>query len=120
MDRIRIANMTFYGHHGVGASERELGGQFHIDVELCLDLRAAGRSDNVADTVDYQKVYELVAQVESARRYRLLEALGHDVAEAILVEFEIEEVTVRVRKTSAPLGGLIDFAEVEITRRTSK
>jgi len=38
MDRIRIANMTFYGHHGVGASERELGGRFHIDVELCLGL----------------------------------------------------------------------------------
>ena len=117
MDRIRIANMTFYGHHGVGAPERELGGRFHIDIELCVDLRAAGRSDNVADTVDYQKVYEVVAQVESARRYRLLEALGHEVAEAILAEFEVEEVTVRVRKASAPLGGLIDFAEVEITRR---
>lgn len=117
MDCIRIANMTFYGHHGVGASERELGGRFHIDVELRLDLRAAGHSDNVADTVDYQKVYEVVARVESGCRYRLLEALGHEVAEAILATFAIEEVTVRVRKASAPLGGLIDFAEVEINRR---
>jgi len=117
MDRIRIVNMTFYGHHGVGAPERDLGGRFHIDVELGLDLQAAGRSDNVADTVDYQKVYEVVAMVESTRRFRLIEALGHEVAEAILGAFEVEEVVVRVRKASVPLGGLIDFAEVEITRR---
>lgn len=117
MDRIRIANMTFYGHHGVAESERALGGRFHIDVELALDLRRAGGSDEVADTVDYQRVYEVVAEVERSHRYRLLEALAHNAAEAILAHFAVAEVTVRVRKTGVPLGGLIDFAEVEITRR---
>ncbi len=117
MDKIRIHNMSFYGHHGVEASERDLGGRFQVDVELALDLRPAGISDNVSDTVDYKAVYELVAEIQETNRFRLLEAFAHAIAEAILARFRVEEVTVRVRKASVPLGGLIDHAEVEITRR---
>jgi 7,8-dihydroneopterin aldolase/epimerase/oxygenase len=116
MDTIRIHNMSFYGYHGVDASERDLGGKFHVDVELNLDLRAAGESDQIEDTVDYKAVYDLVARIQSSNSFRLLEAFAHAVAEEILEKFEIEEVTVRVRKASVPLGGLIDHAEVEITR----
>ncbi|MEA3402682.1 MAG: dihydroneopterin aldolase [Armatimonadota bacterium] len=117
MDIIRIHNMRFYGYHGVDASERDLGGRFHVDVELGLDLHSAGVSDSVADTVDYKAVYDLVARVQEESRFRLLEAFAHHIAEAVLAEFPVEEVTVRVRKMSAPLGGLIDHAEVEISRR---
>jgi len=120
MDRIRIVNMTFYGHHGVDESERSLGGKFAIDVELGLGLRAAGASDDLSQTVDYKRVYESVREVHDSRRYHLLEALAHDAAEAILRNFEVEEVTVRVRKGSVPLGGLIDYCEVEITRGRDK
>ena len=117
LDCIRIVNMTFYGHHGAEESERELGGRFALDVELYLDLELAGRTDDLTKTVDYKAVYDLVCTVESSRRYQLLEALAHDVAEAILANFTTEEVVVRVRKQSVPLGGLIDHTEVEIRRR---
>lgn len=117
LDCIRIVNMTFYGHHGVEESERELGGRFALDVELYLDLEPAGRTDDLTRTVDYKAVYNLVRSVESGRRYELLEALAHDVAEAILADFAIDEVVVRVRKQSVPLGGLIDHTEVEIRRK---
>lgn len=116
-DRIRLANMTFYGHHGVEDSERRLGGRFAMDLELVRDLTAAGQTDDLTQTVDYKAVYELVRRTEAARGYLLMEALAHDVAMAILREFEIDEVTVRVRKQSVPLGGLVDYAEVEMTRR---
>jgi dihydroneopterin aldolase len=115
-DRIRLVNMTFYGHHGVDDSERRLGGRFAMDVELVRDLTEAGRSDDLTKTVDYKAVYDLVRRVEADRKYLLLEALAHDVAEAILAAFEVEEVTIRTRKQSVPLGGLVDYTEVEITR----
>ncbi|MGI5817625.1 MAG: dihydroneopterin aldolase [Armatimonadota bacterium] len=117
MDTIRIHNMSFYGYHGVADSERDLGGKFHVDVELGLDLRPAGESDALADTVDYKAVYDLVARVERENRFRLIEAFAHAIAEGILAGFDVEQVTVRVRKASVPLGGLIDHTEVEITRR---
>ncbi len=115
-DRIRLVNMSFYGHHGVDDSERRLGGRFSMDVELVRDLTGAGRTDDLTQTVDYKAVYELVRRTEAERKYLLLEALAHDVAQAILRAFEVEEVTVRTRKQSVPLGGLVDYTEVEITR----
>lgn len=115
-DCIRIVNMTFYGHHGIEESERELGGRFAIDVELYLDLGPAGRTDDLTKTIDYKAVYDLVRRMESSRRYQLLEALAHDVAESILTNFAVEKVVVRARKQSVPLGGLIDHTEVEIQR----
>ena len=116
-DRIRMVNMSFYGHHGVDDSERRLGGRFSMDIELVRDLTEAGRTDDLTKTVDYQAVYDLLRKVEAQKKYLLLEALAHDVAEAILRTFEVEAVTVRTRKQSVPLGGLIDYTEVEMTRR---
>jgi 7,8-dihydroneopterin aldolase/epimerase/oxygenase len=117
MDTIRIHNMSFYGYHGVDESERDLGGKFHVDLDLGLDLRPAGESDSIEDTVDYQAVYDLVSRIQRSNRFKLLEAFAHAVAEGILEGFNVDEVTVRVRKVSVPLGGLIDHAEVEIMRR---
>ncbi len=115
-DCIRIINMTFYGHHGVEESERELGGRFAVDVELYLDLEPAGSTDDLTKTVDYKAVYKLVREMEGARNYQLVEALAHDVAESIIAQFAVDEVVVRVRKQSVPLGGLIDYTEAEIRR----
>ncbi len=115
-DVIRMVNMTFYGHHGVADSERELGGKFSLDIELFCDVREAGRNDDLSKTVDYKAVYEVAREVEESRSYMLLEALAHDVAEAILARFEVDAVTIRARKQSVPLGGLIDYTEVEIHR----
>ena len=115
-DRIRIVNMSFYGHHGVDPSERALGGRFSFDVELGLDLRPAGENDDLTKTVDYSAIYELIATVQAGRKFMLLEALAHTIAEAILAQFPVDEVTVRARKHSVPLAGLIDYTEVEITR----
>lgn len=115
-DRIRLINMRFYGYHGVDDSERRLGGKFAMDIELVRDLSAAGRTDDLTQTVDYKAVYDLVSRIQAGKNYLLLEALAHDVAEGILAAFEVEEVTVRTRKQSVPLGGLVDYTEVEITR----
>jgi 7,8-dihydroneopterin aldolase/epimerase/oxygenase len=115
-DRIRIVNMSFYGHHGVDPNERALGGRFSFDVELVLDLRAAGESDDLSSTVDYAAVYRLIGELQGRRTFMLLEALAHNIARAVLEGFPVEEVTVRARKHSVPLAGLIDHTEVEITR----
>jgi len=115
-DVIRLANLTFYGHHGVEDSERQLGGKFSMDIELYCDLREAGRTDDLSKTVDYKAVYGVVREIENSRGYLLLEALAHDVAQALLTRFELDAVTVRTRKQSVPLGGLIDHTEVEIHR----
>lgn len=116
-DKLILKGLEFYGYHGTLEAEQELGQPFVLDLELALDLRRAGRTDELAHTVNYAAVYRLVAGVVQARRYRLLEAVAEAVAQAILDRFPVDEVRVRVKKPQAPLPGHFRYVAVEILRR---
>ena len=116
MDWLRLQNMVFYAYHGAYGAEKELGQKFAVDVELQTDLRAAGRSDDLDLALDYQSVYTLVREIVEEREFNLIEGLAEAIAQEILGAFEVEAVVVRVRKPHAPVGGLLDYAEVEIRR----
>ena len=62
-DRIALTGLSVRGHHGVLASERRDGQDFVVDVVLHLDLREAGRTDDVGDTVHYGELAEQLAAV---------------------------------------------------------
>lgn len=119
-DKIRLVNMSFYGYHGVHSEERRMGKKFYIDVELTLDLSPAGTTDDLTKTVDYAEVYALIREIEGGKQYSLLEALAEDIAQRLLDKFGAQQVVVRTRKSEVPVGGLMDYAEVEITRSPQK
>ncbi|MEE9168127.1 MAG: dihydroneopterin aldolase, partial [bacterium] len=102
--------------HGVEDAEKEKGQRFEIDVELFLDLRKPGQSDRLEETVDYSRIYQVIEELVIEGEYNLIEALAEDVARAILNQFAVPEITVRVRKPHAPLRGISEGVEVEITR----
>lgn len=116
-DRLRINNMIFYGYHGVFAAERELGQRYEVDLELWMDLREIGRSDDLSIAVNYVDVFALVKEVVEEREFNLVEALAETIAGEVLGAFSPEAVTVRVRKPQPPAGGIMDSMEVEIHRR---
>lgn len=60
MDKILLSNMGFYGYHGVFKEESVLGQKFFIDMELYLDTKEAGLTDQMEKSVSYGDVYELV------------------------------------------------------------
>jgi len=116
-DRIKLANMVFYAHHGVDESERAMGRRFLIDVELELDLRPAAASDDLTQTVDYVEVYRSVRALCESQQFSLIETLADRVAQRILAEHsQVESITVWARKQEPPVGGLIDHVEVRLTR----
>lgn len=116
-DKISLLNMRFYGYHGVHSFERETGQPFEVDVEARADLAGAGTSDDLARTVDYSRIYELVREVIEGPSRRLVESLAEEVARRVLTLAGITAVTVRVRKPRAPLPGASGLVEVEIRRR---
>lgn len=119
-DRVSLSNMVFYAYHGAFDSERELGQRFEVDVDIRTDVRRAGQEDDLDLALNYVDVYTLVKDIVEAREYNLLEAVAERIAAGILEAFDIAAVTVRIRKPAAAVGGLIDYAEVEITRSASE
>ena len=114
---IRLKNAVFYAYHGVMADEQNLGGKFEVDVEIQCDLSAAAESDSLKKTVDYEKVYAFVQQTVLAKNYYLLEALANAIGRGLIREFyNIETVTIRVRKLHPPVKGVVDCVEVEISQ----
>jgi len=108
---------VFYAYHGVLSDEQTLGGKFEVDVDLHCDLSRGARSDNLRQTVNYERVYESINKLVLGRKYYLIEALAETIADGLLRDFKkISKVVVRVRKPSAPVKGVIDYVEVEIAR----
>jgi dihydroneopterin aldolase len=117
-DRIRLNEMVFYGYHGVLPEEQALGQRFVVDVELVTDLRAAGVSDDLEQTVNYAAVYTAVRDIVTGPPRKLIEAVAEQIAARILADHAaVERVRVRVRKPAVPIAGsVLGSAEVQIER----
>ena len=117
-DRLRLMNLVFHAYHGLLPEEERLGQRYEVDVELLLDLAAAGRADEPQLTVDYTDALALVEQIVTQRRFGLVEALAEALAEGIRQRFStLEGVIIRVRKPNPPVATTFDGLEVEIERR---
>jgi 7,8-dihydroneopterin aldolase/epimerase/oxygenase len=116
-DTIFVSGLLIHAHHGVMAHESKVGQRFVIDLELTIDLAVASRSDKLADTVDYGSIVDTATEVFTERSYRLIEAAGGAVANAILAKFaKVAAIRVTVRKPHAPIAAIFGDAGVTITR----
>ena len=116
-DQVFLRGMEFEGRHGVSEEERADAQVIELDIDLDLDLRPAGTSDDLDKTANYSRVFEICrAQVEE-HSYKLLEALGEQIAADVLSAFAaVERVTVTVRKPGVPIDGVLDHAGVRLER----
>jgi dihydroneopterin aldolase len=115
-DRILIEGIKFHGFHGLTKLERQIGVRLAVDVYLEMDLEKSARSDRIADTIDYRKVHARVIEVGRARSHKLLESFGAALLDALLAEFPVERVTVKVIKETPVLDGIVNAVGVEMTR----
>jgi dihydroneopterin aldolase len=116
-DRITIRGISGTGHHGVFEHERVNGQPFSVDVTLSLDTSRAGRSDELAQTVDYGVVASDVHALIVGDPVDLIETLAERIADACLRWPAVDDVSVTVHKPRAPIEVPFDDVEVSITRR---
>lgn len=101
MDKIFITDLLVRGVIGISEREREQPQDILVNVVINTDITAAGRSDNVEDSVNYRTVAKkILAHVETIKRYTV-EALAEDVAKLCLAEERATSVIVRVEKPGA-------------------
>ncbi len=116
-DRIFVKGLSLHAYHGVMAHEAKVGQSFAIDLKLEIDLAAAARSDKVADTVSYDQVVDTASKAFCAQRYRLIEAAGGAVADAILARFpRVRTIHVTIHKPHAPIAATFDDVGVTLVR----
>jgi FolB domain-containing protein len=113
-DRILVRNLLVRGIVGLNDWERVKTQDIVVNLEIHGDFTAAGRSDDVSDTLNYRSLTkDVIAYVEGSGHY-LVEALAHEIARIAVTRHGAERVRVRVEKP-----GALRFAEsvgVEIER----
>ncbi|GAA1141933.1 2-amino-4-hydroxy-6-hydroxymethyldihydropteridine diphosphokinase [Nesterenkonia lutea] len=118
-DTIRLTGLTAIGHHGVFDFEKRDGQPFRVDAELTLDLRAAGRSDELADTVSYVGIAELIEAAITGEPFDLIETLADHLAREVLgSDDRLLAAEITVHKPQAPLTQ--SFQDVSVTARRSR
>jgi len=118
MDRIVVSGIKFHAYHGLTKLEREVGVRCSIDVEMSIDLSPAIASDALGDTIDYREIHGIVLRIgKDKHSFHLIESLAGRIAEEVLARFPVEDVTVRVRKETPIIDGIVDNIGVQVTRR---
>jgi 7,8-dihydroneopterin aldolase/epimerase/oxygenase len=117
-DRIELRGLTVHGRHGVFDHERASGQDFVVDITVWIDLADAAASDELAETYDYGALAELAAGIVSGPPRNLIETVGGEIADQVMVDHRVHAVEVMVHKPKAPIPR--QFADVAVVVRRSR
>jgi 7,8-dihydroneopterin aldolase/epimerase/oxygenase len=116
-DEIFVNGLVLHAYHGVMPHEGKVGQPFVLDLVLEIDLSEASRTDQLKHTVSYELLVRTASEAFCARRYRLVEAAGGAVADAVLDRYpQVRSIRITVRKPHAPIAATFDDVGVTITR----
>jgi dihydroneopterin aldolase len=104
-DRILVRGLRLWAHVGVLEFEREQGQWFELDLELGVDLGPAGRSDQLADTLDYSQLIAALQRQARAIRCLTLEHYSEQILTLIAERWGAVPVQLELRKCAAPVPG---------------
>ncbi|MEI6765718.1 MAG: dihydroneopterin aldolase [Bacteroidota bacterium] len=116
MGLIAIEGMEFFAYHGCFEEEQIIGGRFITDISFEAGTRGAEEQDTLTGTVNYQKVYEIIAR-EMTVKSKLIEHLAARIITAVYAAFPgIWNVTVKVSKMNPPIGGKVDKVSITLNK----
>ena len=98
MDIIYLSELRAEANLGVYDWEKRLPQIVEINLEFAVPGREAGKSDRIADTIDYASVVERIRHDLLASRFELLEALAEHIADVLLSDFGSPWVRVNIAK----------------------
>lgn len=100
-DEIRIQDLHLRTIIGINDEERRNRQDVLINITLYADTRAAGESDDIADTVNYRTITkQVIALVEDSQFY-LVEKMAAEIADICLGDRRVERARVSVQKPGA-------------------
>ncbi|NWJ52734.1 MAG: dihydroneopterin aldolase [Bacteroidetes bacterium] len=114
MSWIAVEGMEFHSYHGCFKEERIIGTRFEVSLWFEYDTKNAEESDNLNDTIDYQKVFQLV-KLEMEQSSHLLEHVARRILNSFHSTYaEVKRSKVKVSKLNPPLGGKMNCVSVTL------
>lgn len=115
-DRIRFTRLVAPCRIGVTPEERLNPQNLLIDIELEIDLTAAGTSDDLVDTIDYSAITNDVVSLCAAQEVALLERLAQLIVDRMFGDNRVTGVSVEIGKETPPIPESVDGVSVKIER----
>jgi dihydroneopterin aldolase len=100
-DKIFINDLTLPCVIGDFDFERKLKQNVIITIELHLNLSKAGKTDDIADTVNYQVIVDKITKKVEESKFHLLEALSEMIAAICLEDLRVKHAHVKIEKPKA-------------------
>ncbi len=116
-DLILLNDISLYGYHGILPEERQRGQEFIVTVEMEVNFKGIGATDNIEDTVNYADVIEKIKAVVEGQAYNLLETVAEKISEEILSFPKVVGVKTTVGKPRPPLSVITSGVAVTVYRR---
>lgn len=120
MSEIFIRGLEVCACHGVHDFEKTEKQRFVFDVDVSFDFSAAGKSDNLDETISYSSVADLIVKTATENSFSLLEKLATECAYAVLENFAACGVKISVNKPDAPLKHKFDAVGVKFEAKRER
>ena len=115
--KVVLEGLEFHAYHGVYPHERSSGNKFELDVAIETEFRDSAFQDDLSGTINYESVYAVVKE-EMEQPSKLLERVGHNIAEKILSTFPgALSVQISISKFNPPIGGVCKKASMTLEKR---
>jgi len=120
MGLIKLEDIEIYAYHGCYEEEQTRGNWFLVNITLETNMEVPSKSDQIADALNYQTVYEAVIH-EMEIKSHLLENVTQRILNALFSRFhQLEHAIVKVSKLNPPIGGKIQRVSVELSQERKK
>ena len=101
---IRLERLALEASIGIYPHELAARQTLLVDLTLCIDGAASGRSDDIRHTVDYDEVVACLEALIAARHFNLLEHLSQVMLDTLGERFAIRRLEVSIAKPAAVPG----------------
>ena len=100
MDKIFIRNLQVSVQVGILPHEKAKKQKISFDIVYSIDAKRVSQFDEVASTIDYGSVREILIHFLNSQRFNLIETLADQCADCLLMHFKMKWLKLSVTKSS--------------------
>lgn len=116
LNEILVEGMEFHAYHGFYPEEQKIGCRYTVDLRITTPLATPGKTDSLADTINYEEVYIIVRDVMSTPS-QLIEHVAQRIIDAVKSRYpQITHLDLTLYKYNPPLGGPVERVGIHLAQ----